>query len=258
MRTDRGLRRYRRLYAALLRLYPEPFRGRFAAGMEQTFHDLCREQRAAGRGLFAFALGLFVETSAGILRERTTVLMPPRRNVIRLTLITAAVLLVPLVASRFTDGVDWTAFDYVAAGVLLFGTGLGFEIVARRGQGTAYRLASGVAFAAGLMLVWANLAVGLIGSEDNPANALYLGVLCIAVAGAGLARLRPRAMARALYATAAAQALVPVVALLIFRPLDPGAAGLVGVFMINAFFVTLFALSGILFGVAGEAGARTR
>ena len=35
---------------------------------------------------------------------------------------------------------------------------------------SAYRAAVGVAIAAAFILVWMNLAVGIIGSEDNPAN----------------------------------------------------------------------------------------
>ena len=55
------------------------------------------------------------------------------------------------------------------------------------------------------MLVWINLAVGIIGSEDNPANLMYGGVLAVGVAGAVAARFRPGGMARALAATALAQ-----------------------------------------------------
>jgi len=38
----------------------------------------------------------------------------------------------------------------------------------------AYHLAVGTALAAAVLLVWVNLAVGIIGSEDHPAN-WYLG-----------------------------------------------------------------------------------
>jgi hypothetical protein len=41
-------RRYRRLYAMLLRLYPRPFRERFSEGMAQTFRDLCRSTGTLG------------------------------------------------------------------------------------------------------------------------------------------------------------------------------------------------------------------
>ena len=40
--------------------------------MAQTFHDLCRERKDAGRGLFGFALWIFYETLTGIAREYIT------------------------------------------------------------------------------------------------------------------------------------------------------------------------------------------
>ncbi len=51
----------------------------------------------------------------------------------------------------------------------------------------AYRFAVGVALAAAFLLVWMNLAVGLIGSEDNPANLMYFGVLAVGFIGAIIA-----------------------------------------------------------------------
>jgi hypothetical protein len=61
--------RYRNWYAKLLRFYPKPYRERFGEGMEQTFNDLYRERKEAGEGLFGFVLWVFVETSAGIIKE---------------------------------------------------------------------------------------------------------------------------------------------------------------------------------------------
>jgi len=100
---------------------------------------------------------------------------------------------------------------------------------------------------AGLLLIWMNLAVGIIGSEDNPANMLYVGVLAVGIIGAGIARLRPRGMARTLFATAFAQMLVPVIALIIWRPSLEETPGIVGVFILNAFFAALFVVSAMLF-----------
>jgi hypothetical protein len=243
------------LYARLLRLYPEPFRNRFAESMEQTFHDLCRERRTAERGLFVFALGLFAETFAEILRERIALIMPPRRNIVRLILITASILCVPLVGMQFSDEVDWTLFDFVAAGVLIFGAGLTFELIARKTGNVAYRVATGLACATALLLIWINLAVGLIGSEDAPANVLYLGVLMVGGVGAATARLRPQGMSRALFATAVAQAVVPMLAIVIWKPLvadQENFAGLIGVLFLNAIFVLLFVASAVLFRRAGD------
>ena len=174
----------------------------------------------------------------------------------RPALATALLLLVPLLAMQFTDEVVWTGFDFAVAGALLFGTGFLFELALNRASALAYRAAAGLALASALLLVWLNLAVGIIGSENNPANLLYLGVLAI---GAGVARLRPRGTARALFATAIAQLSVPVIALL--SGMDRGAIhsdvpGVVGVFILNAIFALLFVASGLLFWRVARANAR--
>jgi hypothetical protein len=160
---------------------------------------------------------------------------------LRVALATVLLLLVPLVAMQLTDEVRWNLADFVVAGALLFGAGATYQLLAARTDNLAYRAAVGVAVAAALMLVWANLAVGLIGSEDNPANLMYLGVLAVGIIGAFLARFQPRGMARASFAMALAQALVAVVALGLpsSRPLEIVAG--------NAFFVALFAGSAYLF-----------
>jgi cytochrome b len=172
------------------------------------------------------------------------------KNIVRIALVTAFLLLIPLVAMQFNTGVDWNLFDFIVAGTLLFGSGLAYELIARKGGNTAYRAAVGIAVAAALLLAWINLAVGIIGSENNPANLMYFGVIFVASIGAGIARFRARGMACALFVTAFAQALVPVIALVIGRSQlqsmhEP--PGLVGVFALNAFFVMLFVVSALLF-----------
>jgi hypothetical protein len=108
-----------------------------------------------------------------------------------------------------------------------------------------YRLAWGVAVATLLFLVLAAGALGIIGSGGS-ADRMYLGVLAVAAVGTLVARLRASGMAWALTATAAATALVAVIALA--TGLQETAGGSVGdVVMVNAMFVALFGLSAWLF-----------
>ncbi|MET0271680.1 MAG: hypothetical protein ABW360_01685 [Phenylobacterium sp.] len=95
-----------------------------------------------------------------------------------------------------------------------------FELAARQTGNGAYRAAVGIAVVTAFILVWVNLAVGIIGGDDDPANLMYGAVLAVGLAGAVAARFRPQGMARALLATALAQALV-VVIVLVARPGDP-------------------------------------
>lgn len=157
----------------------------------------------------------------------------------------AFLLLLPLLAMQITDAVVWGPADFAVVWVLLFGTGLTYMLVARKSGNTAYRVAAGVAIVAGLLLIWMNLAVGLIGSEDNPANLMYIGVLVIAISGTAIAHFQPRGMSRALFATAIAQALVAAIALILFKL--PVTSGVLEVLGVNVFFVVLFAGSALLF-----------
>ena len=159
MAYENAIARYRRLYARLLRLYPKPFRKRFSEGMAQTFNDLCQERKKAGDGLFTFALSTFVETSAGVIQERMTFITMQKKNIIRIALATAFLLLILLLAMQFTDEVVWDLTDFAVGGALLFGAGLTYELVARKARNTAHRVAIGLAVATALTFVWMLLAL---------------------------------------------------------------------------------------------------
>jgi len=250
--SDHAIQRYRRWYAALLRLYARPFRERFGESMEQTFHDLLRERARNNRGLAFFTLWLFAETTAGIIRENAMLTMIGKKDIIQVALAAGFLLLIPLTAMQFSDEVVWSFADFVFAGVLLMGAGLAYKLTVKKAGGMAYRLAAGIAVAAALFLIWANLAVGLIGSENNPANLMYLGVLAVGLIGAALARFQPHAMARALFAMACAQALVAAIALIAGMHRDPGSS-IAEIVNVNGFFVVLFVVSALLFRHAAQA-----
>jgi len=85
----------------------------------------------------------------------------------RLKIILTAVLtllLIPLIAMQFTDEVNWTLSDFVVAGGLLLGTGLMCELVIRKVKNTKYRIAICVGLLLALLLIWAELAVGIFGT----------------------------------------------------------------------------------------------
>ena len=85
-----------------------------------------------------------------------------RTDVRRVLLATLAILLVPAVAMRFTDEVNWGAGDFLAGGALLAGTGLAWVLTKRHIAGRPGRLLLGGLLALGLLLVWAELAVGIV------------------------------------------------------------------------------------------------
>ncbi len=78
--------------------------------------------------------------------------------------VVVVLLLVPMIAMQFTSEVNWSYFDFVVAGTLLLGTGLACEMVLRKVKLAKYRVAICVAILAILILVWAELAVGIFGT----------------------------------------------------------------------------------------------
>lgn len=122
-------------------------------------------------------------------------------------------LLLPLAAMQFTDEVKWDLFDFIFIGALFGGIGLAFEVTVRMTSNSAYRGGVAVALAAAFLTIWVNGAVGMIGSEDNPYNLLFAGVLLIALAGAIAVRFAAAGMARAMLAAAAAQVAIGAVGL---------------------------------------------
>lgn len=158
----------------------------------------------------------------------------------------ALLLALPLVAMQFTLEVQWTASDFIIMGAMLAIAAGTVELAMRASGNGAFRLGAIVAAGAGFLLTWVNLAVGIIGSDNNPLNLVYGGVLAVAVVGSLVADFRPTGMARALFATAAAQMLVTILDLLWgwgkWEP--PGAAGILA---LNGFFALLWLLAGGLF-----------
>jgi hypothetical protein len=253
MASDRAIGRYRRWYARLLRLYPRPFQERFGEPMAQTFTDLCRERTDANRGLHAFALGTFAETTAQIMRENMTQLSQTS-NLIRWgrwVLVTLAVLAVPALLMAFNIGVpdpgqgiervNWGPMDFATMGVLILGSGLLFEYASSRGGNVAHKAAVGIAVLAGLGLVWVNLAVGMMDVENG--NLMYVLVLFVALVGAAIGRFEPREASIAMFATASAHVIVAAVALV---------ANLGPTIRADAFFVLAWVAAGLLFRQASR------
>lgn len=156
---------------------------------------------------------------------------------------TALLLLAAGIARQTVPGFNWTAQDFVAIGLILSCACLLWEIAVRSTPGNWYRAGAGLAISGGLVLTWMNLAVGIIGNEDNPANLVFFGVVALGAAGALLGRLRPIGMARTMTAMALAQAVVGICVL---------AAGLLPASALSLFFAGLWGAAALLFRKAAK------
>jgi hypothetical protein len=173
-----------------------------------------------------------------------------KKSLLPVLLVPTCMALIPLAAMILkADGWAWSPADFVIAWVLIAAVVLAYQFIASKAGSFVYRVAAGIGLGTGFLLIWVNGAVGLIGSEDNPANLLYGGVIIVGAIGAVIARLEPMGMARALFAMALAQFLVPMLALILWRnDFSPGVAQ---VFGLNFVFVLLFAGAALLFRYAG-------
>ena len=116
----------------------------------------------------------------------------------------AALLLVPFVAMRVTAEVAWTLGDFFVAGLLLAALCALVELAVRRSSKAIYRWAMALAALGGFAVVWVNLAVGIVASEDNAYNLVFFAIILATVAASAAVRIRARAMAKILPLTALA------------------------------------------------------
>ena len=155
----------------------------------------------------------------------------------------AGLLVLPAVAMQFTEEVDWTGGDFAFAAIMFGAVGGLLELAARASASLAYRVGAAMAVATGLLTIWITLAVGIVGSEDNPQNILYFGIvgmgICVAIAALG----DPRALARGMRATAGFQGLVCLI-----HVID----GVYPAVMIDGFFTMTWLTAGALFARAAR------
>jgi hypothetical protein len=159
----------------------------------------------------------------------------------------AILLLIPALAMQIPDsGWNWSIADFMFAGVMIVGTALIYERFAKVSASWPYRAGAAVALAAAFLLIWIDLAVGIIGSEDDPHNAVYFGEVVLGAATSFAAGLRPLRVARAMLAAGGFQLLVT--ALAAYAGWGAGEPpGADGIFALNLAFAALWLTSAGLF-----------
>lgn len=122
----------------------------------------------------------------------------------------AALLLLPAIAMQFTDEVDWDETDFIVAGIIFATVGGLVELAVRLSSNWFYRIGAFFGIFAGFLVVWANLAVGMIGNEDNSVNLLFVAVLLTALGGAIAGRFQAKALSHAMLAAGLIQASIGI------------------------------------------------
>ena len=73
-------------------------------------------------------------------------------------------LMIPFVAMQFSDEVNWSMFDFVVAGTLLYILGISIDAVIRKRNWGRRRIVWVALILMLFFLIWAELAVGIFGS----------------------------------------------------------------------------------------------
>jgi hypothetical protein len=160
-----------------------------------------------------------------------------------------AILAAPFVAMQLNaEGVNWTVGDFLAMGIMLGAVGGFLELAVRMTRNRYYRTGAGLALLGAFLLAWANLAVGIVGSENNPNNQLFFVALLMGIAGIIGAKARAEGMVRAMLTTAGSIVAAFVFAELSARdePIVRPVVEAVG----TSIFVVLFLGSAWMFGRA--------
>ena len=94
------------------------------------------------------------------MKQRDNELIFQNRIFFWIALTAAGLLLVPLIAMRFTAEVSWDVRDFVVMGFLLFAAGGSWILTARRAPHKHRVFIAGM-FIAAFLYIWAELAVGV-------------------------------------------------------------------------------------------------
>ena len=191
---------------------------------------------------------IFFTNKINIVMKKQAKLYP---SLIAVAVVTLLLLSVPLVAMQFTPEVSWGLFDFIIMGALISGTGIAYVLLSRQAPGIIYRIAMAAALGTTFLMIWANLAVGLIGSGPNAGNLMYGVVVFVAIIGVILSRFKPAGMERAMYSAVIALGLLTAVALLTGMQHYPGSSAteIIGV---SGFFAGLYLVTGSLFRYAAK------
>ena len=85
-------------------------------------------------------------------------------RLIGIVIFVVALLFIPFIAMQFSDDVNWTLADFVITGILLLGTGLICDFILRNVKKKENRTVLIIAIILVLLLIWAELAVGVFGT----------------------------------------------------------------------------------------------
>lgn len=77
-----------------------------------------------------------------------------------LAVVTAGLLLIPFFAMQYSDQVNWSLFDFVVMGLLIFAAGTSYILLSRKAS-KSRKLLIGAGVLLIFLIIWVELAVGI-------------------------------------------------------------------------------------------------
>jgi len=119
--------------------------------------------------------------------------------------LSAAVLALPAVTMQFSKEIAWGPEDFAILGALLVLLCVTVELAARVSSKRYFLAGVVLAGIGGFALIFINLAVGIIGSEEDPRNLVYYAIPALGFLGAIVGRFRSTVLIRLLMVMTAIQ-----------------------------------------------------
>jgi dipeptide/tripeptide permease len=82
----------------------------------------------------------------------------------KLLISSTVILTIPILGKLYTDDFQWALPDFIIGAILLYGTSFMIDVIMRKVQKKSHKIALNGLILLVLLCIWAELAVGLIGT----------------------------------------------------------------------------------------------
>jgi dipeptide/tripeptide permease len=82
----------------------------------------------------------------------------------KLLISSTVILTIPILGKLYTDDFQWALPDFIIGAILLYGTSFMIDVILRKVQKKSHKIALNGLILLVLLCIWAELAVGLIGT----------------------------------------------------------------------------------------------
>ena len=138
-----------------------------------------------------------------------------KNNLLKSFLFTLTILTIPLIGMLTTEEVNWDATDFIVGGIFIYVFSMLFQLAHQATENISLKVAYGLAIVATFLLVWVNLAVGLIGSKNEPFNLAYFSVIATGLIGAFISKMKLQGLRNTMIAMSLNMVIIGIIALLI-------------------------------------------